>query len=105
MPITELPCMLGNKPMKLTPMKIHLEGHQMLKKLIQKDKRPGMHDVFDTLYGADGRSYGKTVFRRYCPYPDCEMGNKLMKQAAALRTHLERYHANIVNMAEKVNQN
>ena len=86
-------------------MKIHLEGHQMLKKLIQKDKRPGMHDVFDTLYGADGRSYGKTVFRRYCPYPDCELGNKLMKQAAALRTHLERYHGNIVNVAEKVNQN
>ena len=37
---------VGNKPMKLLLLNIHLErNHNMLKKLVEMDSRPGMDEV------------------------------------------------------------
>jgi len=48
-------CDVGNKPMKLLLLNIHLErNHNRLKKLIELDGRPGMDDVFLVMYDYEG---------------------------------------------------
>lgn len=48
-------CAVGDKPMKLLLLNIHLErGHARLRKVLERDARPGMAAVTDIIYDYDG---------------------------------------------------
>ena len=52
---------VGNKPMKLLLLNIHLErNHNMLKKLVEMDSRQGMDEVKIRLYKKEKREDKQT---------------------------------------------
>ena len=55
-------CKVGDKPMKLLLLNVHLEwNHNRLKKLVEKDNRKGMDEVFLACYDAEGYKKKKSL--------------------------------------------
>jgi len=55
-------CEVGNKPMKLLLLNIHLErNHNRLKRLVELDGRPGMDEVFQVMYDYEGFKKKKLI--------------------------------------------
>ena len=68
--LTEIPnlrcpypeCKVGDKPMKLLLLNVHLEwNHNRLKKLVEKDNRKGMDEVFLACYDSEGYKKKKSL--------------------------------------------
>ena len=55
-------CKVGDKPMKLLLLNVHLEwNHNRLRKLVEKDTRKGMDEVFQILYDYEGYKKKKSL--------------------------------------------
>ena len=55
-------CKVGDKPMKLLLLNVHLEwNHNRLKKLVEKDNRKGMDEVFLACYDSEGYKKKKSL--------------------------------------------
>ena len=55
-------CKVGDKPMKLLLLNVHLEwNHNRLRKLVEKDTRAGMDEVFQVMYNYEGYTKKKSL--------------------------------------------
>ena len=55
-------CKVGDKPMKLLLLNVHLEwNHNRLRKLVEKDTREGMDEVFQVMYDPEGYKKKKAL--------------------------------------------
>ena len=55
-------CKVGDKPMKLLLLNVHLElNHNRLRKLVEKDTREGMEEVFQVMYDMEGYKKKKSL--------------------------------------------